>query len=236
MELLTINRNGPIRVIWAPFDFAPASPDLVLVGITPGRFQAEMALTAFSAALEEGLDVDGALRRVKTAASFSGPLRRNLVAMLDHIGLHVALGIDSCAELFQSTSERVHLTSAIRYPVFIDGANYSGAPAMLRTPILRRWIETTLADEVRSFARALWVPLGPKPAEALEHLAQNGMMKRANILAGLPHPSGANAERIAFFLGRKSRSNLSRNTDPQAIEDALGRLRRQIAAFERAGR
>jgi hypothetical protein len=29
------------------------------------------------------------------------------------------------------------------------------------------------------------------------------------VLVGLPHPSGANAERIAFFLGRKAQHALS---------------------------
>ena len=44
----------------------------------------------------------------------------------------------------------------------------------------------------------------PKPAAALRHLAGLGILDPSHILDGLPHPSGANAERVAYFLGRKA--------------------------------
>ena len=258
-DALTIDRDGSLRVIWAPFDYMPKRPVLVLVGITPGRFQAEKAVATFRAGLRCGLDTQGALRHVKAIASFSGPLRANLVAMLDHIGLHDALDLSSCADLFGAAGEPVHFTSALRYPVFIQGANYSGTPGILQTPMLLRWVDTALGEEarkknlkvgvglmcrhceargellnrIREEARllpgALWVPLGRKPAMALHHLAARGIIDPRRILDGLPHPSGANAERIAFFLGRKSRSALSRNTSPDGIEAALTRLRAHVS-------
>jgi hypothetical protein len=48
------------------------------------------------------------------------------------------------------------------------------------------------------------------------------------ILDGLPHPSGANGERIAFFLGRTARSALSPKTSPDPIESARDRMREQV--------
>jgi len=51
------------------------------------------------------------------------------------------------------------------------------------------------------------------------------------VLMGLPHPSGANAERIAYFLGRKERALLSAKTAPENIEAARARLSEQIAAL-----
>ena len=228
-DALTIDRDGSLRVIWAPFDYMPKRPVLVLVGITPGRFQAEKAVATFRAGLRCRLDTQGALRHVKAIASFSGPLRANLVAMLDHIGLHDALDLSSCADLFGAAGEPVHFTSALRYPVFIQGANYSGTPGILQTPMLLRWVDTALGEEARLLPGALWVPLGRKPAMALHHLAARGIIDPRRILDGLPHPSGANAERIAFFLGRKSRSALSRNTSPDGIEAALTRLRAHVS-------
>lgn len=50
------------------------------------------------------------------------------------------------------------------------------------------------------------------------------------ILDGLPHPSGANAERISYFLGKKAREVLSHKTNPKKIDD--GR-RRALATMER---
>ena len=88
VEAFTIEEAGAIRVVWAPFGYVQEHARVVLVGITPGRYQAELALSAFVNALAEGLGLDDAVRRVKATASFSGPLRANLVAMLDHIGLH----------------------------------------------------------------------------------------------------------------------------------------------------
>lgn len=227
-EALTLDQEGPIRVVWVPFEYVPPRPVLALVGITPGRYQGEQALTAFREGLRLNLSIGDALRYVEATASFSGPMRANLVAMLDHIGVHDALRIASCAALFGSVEEPVHFTSAMRYPVFVNGINYSGSPDIIRTGILRRWVETTLAEEARLLPNVLWVPLGPRPAMALHRLAAQGLIDRNRILDGLPHPSGANAERIAFFLGRKSRDALSRVTRADGIEAALARLRNQV--------
>jgi hypothetical protein len=199
-DSLIVDKEGAIRVVWVPFEYVPKRPVLALVGITPGRYQGEQALTAFRDALRCGLSIEDALRRVKAVASFSGPLRANLVAMLDHIGLHAALGMASCADLFGAVGEPVHFTSALRYPVFVNGANYRGTPNMLRTSTLRRWVETALAEEARLLPDVLWIPLGPKPAIALNHLAAQGLINSKRILDGLPHPSVANGERISFFL------------------------------------
>jgi hypothetical protein len=215
-------------VIWAPFGYMRKGARVVLVGITPGRHQAERALSAFRDAFSEGTGLQDAVNRVKATASFGGPLRRNLIAMLEYIGLQEPLGLNTCADLFGSSAERAHFTSALRYPVFVNGAKYSGAPDLLRTKILRNWIERTLGDDAVCLPDALWIPLGPKPAKALRYLADRGLIDPTKFLDGLPHPSGANAERIAFFLDRKPRSALSRNTSPDAIEGARQRLRDQV--------
>jgi len=46
----------------------------------------------------------------------------------------------------------------------------------------------------------LFKPLGPKVAQVFEMLIKQGVLDSNQILFGLPHPSGANAERIAYFL------------------------------------
>jgi hypothetical protein len=158
-------------------------------------------------------------------------MRENLVAMLDHVGAQQVLGVATCAELFDLSRELAHLSSALRYPVFVGGENYNGAPDMLCTPALRRMVETHLAEEARALPNALWLPLGGKPAAALHHLAAAGLVDQDRILDGLPHPSGANGERIAYFLGRKSRAALSAKTQPALIDAARERLATQLARF-----
>jgi hypothetical protein len=203
-QALTIEAEGGLRVVWMPFGYLQEGARVVLVGITPGRYQAELAFSSFRGALADGLGLDDAFRRVEATASFSGPMRANLVAMLDYIGLQGPLGLNTCADLFRPSAELVHFTSALYFPVFVNGTNYSGMPDLLRTPMLRRWVDTILADEARELPDAVWIPMGPHPAKALRHLANQGLVDPIKILDGLPHPSGANGERIAFFLGRKN--------------------------------
>ena len=110
--------------------------------------------------------------------SFSGPLRANLVAMLDAIGVAEHLGVQTTAEIFRPGSQDVHFTSALRYPVLVNGKNYNGTPDMLKTPLLRRMVETHLAEEARMLPDALWLPLGPRPEAALRHLARQGAARQ----------------------------------------------------------
>lgn len=229
LSALTLHAEGSLSVVWAPFDHVAATARLVVVGITPGAVQAENALVAFRAALRAGLSPAEASRRAKFTGSFSGPMRDNLVAMLDHVGAHRALGVASCAEVFDPVRELAHFTSALRHPVFVAGQNYNGTPDMLRTAVLRRLVETHLASEARTLPDALWLPLGPKAATAVRHLVRLGALDGSRVLEGLPHPSGANGERIAYFLGRKSAAALSAKTRPTPIDAAREALHAQLA-------
>ena len=228
LSALTLHAEDNISVVWAPFDHIPASARVVVVGITPGAAQAENALAAFRSALQAGLSPSEASRLAKLKGSFSGPLRNNLVAMLDHVGAHRLLGVASCAKVFDPASELAHFTSTLRYPVFVGGENYNGDPGMLRTPVLRRMVETHLAAEARALPDAVWLPLGPKALAAAHHLVRLGALDRDQILEGLPHPSGANGERIAYFLGRKAETALSAKTRPAPIDAARQVLRAQL--------
>jgi hypothetical protein len=154
--------------------------------------------------------------------------------MLDAIGVAETLGVETMAEVFRPGSQDVHFTSALRYPVFVNGQNYNGTPGILRTPLLRRMVETHLVEEARMLPDALWLPLGPRPEAALRHLAEQGLLERGKILSGLPHPSGANGERIAVFLGRKSPELASRQTNAAKLLNAFTGLSAQIAALKGA--
>jgi hypothetical protein len=119
----------------------------------------------------------------------------------------------------------------LRNAVFVNGENYNGTPNMLRHPLLRKHLLTHFGQDARALPNAVFVPLGDKVAEALRFVADQGLMDRTRILNGLPHPSGANAERIAYFLGRKNRSELSAKTDPAKIDLAKAGMVQKIAAL-----
>ncbi|WPU55912.1 hypothetical protein SQW19_16535 [Stenotrophomonas acidaminiphila] len=159
---------------------------VVLVGITPGLFQAQKALEQLRAGLRSGLSDVEALRQAKEVASFSGPMRTALVEMLDYVGLHTALGLRSCAELFTSASGLVHYTSALRNPVLAGGQSYTGNPAILRTPYLRSIVDGWFADEARKLPGALWFPLGKEPTAVLRSFAvRRGELAVAMLMSAI---------------------------------------------------
>lgn len=225
---LLIERSGNLSCHYAPFDHINSRARVVLLGMTPGTQQARNALDALRSALAQGRSDVEALAIAKTTGSFSGPLRSNLVAMLDAIGLHRKLGINSCAELFGSREDLVHFTSALRYPVLLDGANYQGSPSILATPFLRQMAGRWLAEEVQALADAFWIPLGNEARSVLLHFAAEKLINRDLCLDGLPHPSGANAERIAYFLGNKPRNALSAKTNADDLDTRKQRLLSQL--------
>ncbi|AWH45374.1 hypothetical protein [Stenotrophomonas sp. ZAC14A_NAIMI4_1] len=229
---LLISRSGQLETYYAPFEHVNTDARVVLVGITPGLFQAQKALEQLRIGLRSGLSDAEALRTAKEVASFSGPMRTALVQMLDCVGLHAALGLGSCAELFTGASDQVHYTSALRNPVLASGQNYTGNPAILRTPYLRSMAEEWLGDEARQLPDALWVPLGKEPTAVLRSFVAQGLIQSDCLLDGLPHPSGANAERIAYFLGRKQREHLSAKTKADTIDAARDELMRKVGRCE----
>lgn len=227
--------DGDLEVFYAPFDHIATDAKLVVVGITPGLTQAVNAYEAVRSALRCGLSLPESLRIAKLTASFSGGImRNNLVSLLDAIGVPGLFRIQSTSSLFHPESEHVHFTSALRYPVFLGGRNYNGSPDMLRTPLLREMIETHLAEEARALPEAVWLPLGPKAEAAVLHLVSKGYLRRNKVLAGMPHPSGANAERVAVFLGRKDAQRVSRQTNAANLLQARTVLTGQILSLMEA--
>ena len=218
-----------LSMIYAPFDHVNQDARAVIVGMTPGRFQAVNALVAARDALRSGASTSDAARIAKAHASFSGePMRGNLIAMLDAIGVARWLGICSTASLWADNAHLVHFTSALRYPVFVDGKNWSGTPDMVRTSVLRSTLEDYTGKELAKLPNALIVPLGPKVSAAMMHLAARGLIDADRVLAGLPHPSGANAERIAYFLGKKTAAQCSSKTNSATIDAAKAQLIKRV--------
>lgn len=209
----TFAQEGALRIQRSAFDHIEQGARLVIVGITPGAQQRDLADTSFASSIAKGQPVDAASREAKFAASFGGAMRANLIRMLDHVGAARLLGLDTFEKAFDAaTRGKVHFTSALRYPVFHNGSNYNGQVSMVESPALRSMIETLLAEEARQLPGAIWQPLGDKPAIALRHLVSLGILDTKQIAPPLPHPSGANAERISFFLGNKSEEALSSKT------------------------
>ncbi|MCV3765145.1 hypothetical protein [Rhizobium sp. TRM95796] len=227
---LRLATEGPITTSYAPFETINEKAKVVICGITPGRRQATDALLEARRQLLRGADVASAARAAKATASFAGSMRANITAMLDYLGLHEKLGIQSSAGLFGSSAHLVHYTSAIRYPTFVGAKDYGGSsPPMTSSPLLKSFITSSLVEEAIALPNALWIPLGGKVEEAIQLLVGKGLIRPERVLTGMPHASGANAERIAYFLERKQRALLSQKTNAAIIDTGREKARRIVS-------
>jgi len=216
---LKMSENGRFTTYYAPFEYMNTTAKLAICGITPGIQQAVIALKTLQDALTRGLPWAEAIQDAKKSASFAGAMRKNLAAMLDYIGLNQYLDIESCSDLFTTHSELVHYTSALRNPVLDSGKNYSGGSSMTTNEYLWQQISTGLKEEISALpADTLFIPLGTGVDEVFRKLIDQNLFSPDQVLFGLPHASGANSERIAYFCGKKERSDLSTKTNPEKIE------------------
>jgi hypothetical protein len=86
------------------------------------------------------------------------------------------------------------------------------------------WMRLIVVGSMRGNTPSVVVPLGPVPTRVIEGLCARDLVGSRRVLSGLPHPSGANAERIAYFLGRKDRSLLSNRTSASSLDASKVRI------------
>lgn len=232
-ERFLLAREGRYSSHYIPFESVNPGARVVVVGISPGFVQWKNAMREAQRQMALGAERDALLRAARRAGAFSGAIRPNVVALLDAIGVQRWLGIASCATLFDADAHLVHIGAILRHPVFVDGKNYSGTPAMPRHAFLRAETLRWFAHEAALLPDALYIPMGSSVSEALDWLAGQGVVKAERILHGLPHPSGANAERVAYFLGRKERAALSSKTNGAQLDAARQALLAQIEGLLR---
>ena len=232
-DLLLLKTLGTIQSFYAPFEAINHDAKVVIVGICPGQQQWRNALIAAKDGLEQQLSEENILKLAKNSGAFSGPIRKNLTQLLDHIGLHNQLGIQTTAELFSNHQDMVQMCSVLQQCILINGKNYAGStPAMLKNELLKQHIDDYFIPMVQQLPNAIYIPLGKGVDEVLNYVSSLGYLKDQQILAGLPHPSGANAERIKYFLGEKPRDQLSRQTNPEQIDSAKSQILLKLSKFQ----
>ncbi|MDX1883230.1 hypothetical protein [Mycolicibacterium sp. 120270] len=220
--------NKRIDIAYWPHPRVNVDAQIAIVGLTPGRQQMRNAWMEVRRCLRDGYSEADAFEAARTFASFSGPMRDNLVEMLDKIRANELLGLESTASLWNSDAHLVQFTSVLNRPVFVNGDNYSGNPPILSTPLLREQLRSGFASVATTLRDAIFVPLGSAVSPAIEFAAKEDRIDLTRILAGMPHPSGANAERVAFFVGRKRREHLSPKVDADRLIAARRTLKAKI--------
>jgi len=119
----------------------------------------------------------------------------------------------------------------LRNSVFVSVEGYNGSPSIARSALLREQLEIGFARDAALLRDACVHALGRQGHRSDALLAARGLMRADSILDRLPHPSGASGERIAYFLGRKARHELSAKTSPHKIDEARSRMLTRIASL-----
>jgi Gamma-glutamyl cyclotransferase, AIG2-like len=228
IQKMNLASEANLEVCYAPLEFCNPKARLVIVGITPGLTQMVNSLKEAQLQLSAEADSGAALMAAQRIGAFSGTMRVNLIRLLDHIGVNDWLEIKSCDALFGEAAELVQWTSVLRNPVFKNGKNYNGTPKLTSHSLLKEQLNTYFVADIQKMPNAVFVPLGVKVTEALHFLADQKIISKDRILDGLPHPSAANAERIAYFLSRKDKASLSRRTNPCKLDQGRSDLINKI--------
>ena len=202
--LLEKDEKKKLEIYYAPFEYVNEHAKVVIVGITPGLHQMKKSYSTVLNVMDQQLSDEEVLHEVKKNSSFEGPMRKNLIQMLDELGLNDYLGLSSSSELFDTASHMVQTMSVLPYPVFYKGKNYNGSiPNILKTEVLQRHILDYTAGELNKLNNALIIPLGVNVSKVIMYLADNGYLNKESILNGFPHPSGGNGHRHKQFAANK---------------------------------
>lgn len=202
---LLLYEEGDMTIYYVPYEYVNEAAKVMIIGITPGFTQMELAIRSAREDLLKGIPYDQIDKNAKIVASFAGSMRKNLIDMLDQIDLPAAIGIEHSGSLFAERRDLLHTTSAIRYPVFLSGKNYTGhSPAILKSDKLYSYAEHILLSELLAVKDALVIPLGKAVSEVVQAFVDKGYIKKERCLFDMPHPSGANGHRRRLFEENKA--------------------------------
>ncbi|WP_454192967.1 hypothetical protein [Paenibacillus sp. Marseille-Q7038] len=201
IEDLLMEQEGQIEMYYAPHnEYINPLAKIVLVGITPGWTQMELAYRMVIQSLHRGETWEEACKAAKMAARFAGSMRTNLIKMLEELELPHYLGIEKASDLFDPKATLLHTTSLLRYPVFVDKQNYNGhLPSLTNNEFLYKKVAESFPQEISMLDGPLIIPLGKSVEKVLRQLAHQNKIQAGNYLWGFPHPSGANGHRHKQF-------------------------------------
>lgn len=201
--LLETSNDKKLSIFYSPVEYINENAIVLIVGITPGFRQMKKAYTSVQE--NKGiLSDEEILHNAKMASSYEGPMRKNLIQMLDQLELPNYLPLSTSADLFGKSNHLIHTTGLLPYPVFYKGKNYTGStPSIWKTAMLKKYVLKCFVEDVSQLNNPLIIPLGVNVANVLKQLSELKFIQNAHILTGFPHPSGANGHRHKQFADNK---------------------------------
>ncbi|WP_053366425.1 hypothetical protein [Bacillus sp. FJAT-27245] len=204
--LLEKDVQRKLEIFYSPFEYINTDAKILIAGITPGMHQMRVAYQTVHDFRGKDAPDEEILHEVKKRSSFEGQMRKNLVAMLDELGLANHLRIPTTMDLFGKSNYLVQTASILPHAVFFDGKNYNGSrPDPWKTDLLRLQIETYFAKDHSVLNAPLIIPLGVNVRRVIEELGNSGRMDTRYLVSGFPHPSGSNGHRHKQFAENKEK-------------------------------
>ncbi len=198
-ESFLLEKDGDLNMFYAPHnEYINKEAKVVIVGITPGWNQMKTAYEQFIKSQAAGDNIETCLKATKTAARFAGSMKANLLSMLNECNIPKALQLPNAESLFEGNNHLLHTTSVIKYPVFLNGKNYTGHhPPIERAALLQRYAYGVFPNELAQIVpAALVIPLGKTVEKVISTLIKKNMLPpQHTYIVGFPHPSGANGHR-----------------------------------------
>ena len=191
--------SADLHIYYAPHnEYINSKAKIIIVGITPGWTQTQRAYQTAQKYLKMGVSDEEVCFQCKSVSRFAGTMRKNLISMLDELGLQKMVGLPSCVKLFDTGNDLLHTTSLIKYPCFYKEKNYSGhTPKISSSVILTEYVEKVFRDELECMDRArLIIPLGSAVEAIFRDILDISATSNYEVLWGFPHPSGLNAHRV----------------------------------------
>jgi hypothetical protein len=228
-----LGKEGAYELRYIPFEHINRAARLVIVGITPGRTQIELAYDKAQSLLQDGAEKELVLAEIKKTGGFGGPsMRPNLLRMLRHFHFDKLLGIEDAATLWTSNAHLLHSTSVVPHAVFENGKPFSGKfDAVLNSRLLKQcFLDGFVASLAKLRDDALYIALGDCPKAALAWCVGQGHLRPDQMLGAFCHPSRAGGSATDYYLGEKSIADL-KETDPiRHRTNSLDENYRQMAA------
>ena len=210
--LLARSMSGNDELFYVPFEFMNRSARLVIVGISPGPNQIELAYDAAQARIKAGLSDEMVLEHAKREGSFGADtMRPNLIKMLEHFGIPQLLDISKADDLWGVSWPYLHATSIVPHAAFRNGKPFAGSFAdIMASAPFRECFERDFASTLPLLGSDVrYIALGPTPLAALDWCCQQGLVNPGQILGAFAHPSTNGGSQVSVYLGKKRLEHLS---------------------------
>lgn len=207
----SLGQEGKYSLQYIPFEYVNRDAKLVIVGITPGNNQLDLAYQTAQELLKAGQSDEEILVEVKKAGAFGGKsMKPNLLKILRHFQFEKLLGIDDVESLWGENVGLLHSTSVVPHAAFKDGERFNGGfDEIMASPLLAKCFLDCFVPSMREITgNALFVALGPCPQAALEWCVREGVLRQKQVLGSFCHPSSAGGSTTRYFLREVTKDEL----------------------------